>query len=79
MTLGLVPARGRTFLYFTNMLLTTGRFGFAKFCDPQDSEICIRGFHKLGYEVGFARVSEELPFHSHTVYICLIIGCLGIL
>lgn len=32
------------------------RFGFAKFFEAQDSEMCIRGFHKLGYEVGFARV-----------------------
>ncbi|KJZ77919.1 hypothetical protein HIM_02556 [Hirsutella minnesotensis 3608] len=32
-------------------------FGFAKFCDVQDSELCIRGFHRLGYEVGFARES----------------------
>ncbi|CAH0048651.1 unnamed protein product [Clonostachys solani] len=32
-------------------------FGFAKFDDPQSSEMCIRGFHRLGYEVGFARES----------------------
>ncbi len=32
------------------------RFGFAKFFTSEDSEMCIRGFHKLGYEVGFARV-----------------------
>ncbi|KHN94211.1 RNA binding protein MSSP-2 [Metarhizium album ARSEF 1941] len=32
-------------------------FGFAKFFDSQDSEMCIRGFHRLGYEVGFARES----------------------
>ncbi|KAG6277904.1 hypothetical protein E4U48_000830 [Claviceps purpurea] len=32
-------------------------FGFAKFCDVKDSEMCIRGFHRLGYEVGFARES----------------------
>ncbi|KXJ92168.1 hypothetical protein Micbo1qcDRAFT_175153 [Microdochium bolleyi] len=31
-------------------------FGFAKFCDVRDSEKCIRGFYRLGYEVGFARV-----------------------
>lgn len=37
--------------------LTAYRFGFAKFCDVKDSEMCIRGFHRLGYEVGFARVS----------------------
>ncbi|KAF5026870.1 hypothetical protein F66182_1066 [Fusarium sp. NRRL 66182] len=32
-------------------------FGFAKFCDVTHSEMCIRGFHRLGYEVGFARES----------------------
>ncbi|OAA64027.1 RNA binding protein MSSP-2 [Cordyceps fumosorosea ARSEF 2679] len=32
-------------------------FGFAKFFTSEDSEMCIRGFHKLGYEVGFARES----------------------
>ncbi|KAH7328347.1 sporulation-specific protein [Stachybotrys elegans] len=32
-------------------------FGFAKFFDVHDSELCIRGFHRLGYEVGFARES----------------------
>src|SRR5690349_9542240 len=31
-------------------------FGFAKYFDVRDSETCIRGFYKLGYEVGFARV-----------------------
>ncbi|KAI1503859.1 hypothetical protein F5X99DRAFT_424847 [Biscogniauxia marginata] len=31
-------------------------FGFAKFYDVRDSEMCIRGFYRLGYEVGFARV-----------------------
>ncbi|KAI1174612.1 hypothetical protein F4777DRAFT_599369 [Nemania sp. FL0916] len=39
---------------------TTGAckgFGFAKFCDVRDSEACIRGFFRLGYEVGFARES----------------------
>lgn len=34
------------------------RFGFAKFYDVRDSELCIRGFHRLEYEVGFARVSD---------------------
>jgi hypothetical protein len=34
------------------------RFGFAKFYDVRHSEMCIRGFHRLGYEVGFARVSH---------------------
>lgn len=32
-------------------------FGFAKYFDVRDSELCIRGFYKLGYEVGFARES----------------------
>ncbi|KYK59262.1 RNA binding protein MSSP-2 [Drechmeria coniospora] len=32
-------------------------FGFAKFVEVHDSELCIRGFHRLGYEVGFARES----------------------
>jgi RNA recognition motif-containing protein len=32
-------------------------FGFAKFFDPGNSEMCIRAFHRLGYEVGFARES----------------------
>ncbi|KAI8624554.1 hypothetical protein F5Y19DRAFT_467760 [Xylariaceae sp. FL1651] len=39
---------------------TTGAckgFGFAKFYDVRDSETCIRGFFRLGYEVGFARES----------------------
>ena len=43
----------------TNDLLS---FGFAKFRDVRDSEKCIRGFHSLGYEVGFARVSFAHPF-----------------
>lgn len=32
-------------------------FGFAKYFDVRHSELCIRGFYKLGYEVGFARES----------------------
>lgn len=32
-------------------------FGFAKFYNVRDSDACIRGFHQLGYEVGFARES----------------------
>lgn len=32
-------------------------FGFAKFKNVRDSERCIRGFYRLGYEVGFARES----------------------
>ncbi|CCU75339.1 putative meiotic RNA-binding protein 1/putative sporulation-specific protein 5 [Blumeria hordei DH14] len=39
---------------------TTGAckgFGFAKYANVRDSELCIRGLYKLGYEVGFARES----------------------
>lgn len=32
-------------------------FGFAKFVDGGNSDACIRGFYRLGYEVGFARES----------------------
>ncbi|KAG0652652.1 Meiotically up-regulated [Hyphodiscus hymeniophilus] len=32
-------------------------FGFAKYVHVRESELCIRGFYKLGYEVGFARES----------------------
>lgn len=38
-------------------------FGFAKFFDVRDSEKCIRGFYRLGYEVGFARVRITKPTH----------------
>lgn len=40
-------------------MLTLNSFGFAKFFEARDSETCIRGFHRLGYEVGFARVSHS--------------------
>lgn len=33
------------------------RFGFAMYEDVRDANNCIRGFYKLGYEVGFARES----------------------
>ncbi|CAG8961681.1 hypothetical protein HYFRA_00006220 [Hymenoscyphus fraxineus] len=36
-------------------------FGFAKYHNVRDSELCIRGFYKLGYEVGFARVNPTRP------------------
>lgn len=41
-------------------------FGFAKFFDVRDSEACIRGFFRLGYEVGFARVTTPVttPFYN---------------
>ena len=32
-------------------------FGFVKYHNYEDAENCIRGFHYLGYEVSFARVS----------------------
>jgi RNA recognition motif-containing protein len=32
-------------------------FGFIKYHNFEDAENCIRGFHHLGYEVSFARVS----------------------
>ncbi|TPX07342.1 uncharacterized protein E0L32_010764 [Thyridium curvatum] len=38
-------------------------FGFAKFKDVKNSEKCIRGFYRLGYEVGFARVRELATVH----------------
>ncbi|GAP86358.1 putative sporulation-specific protein [Rosellinia necatrix] len=47
---------------------TTGAckgFGFAKFYDVRDSEACIRGFFRLGYEVGFARVTTPV---THPIY-----------
>lgn len=36
------------------------RFGFIKYHNFEDAENCIRGFHYLGYEVSFARVSDTL-------------------
>ncbi|KAF6524183.1 hypothetical protein HZS61_012682 [Fusarium oxysporum f. sp. conglutinans] len=39
-------------------------FGFAKFFDVAHSEMCIRGFHRLGYEVGFARACSPNPWMS---------------
>jgi hypothetical protein len=35
-------------------------FGFIKYHNFEDAEDCIRGFHYLGYEVSFARVSRYL-------------------
>lgn len=34
-------------------------FGFIKYHNFEDAEDCIRGFHYLGYEVSFARVSHS--------------------
>jgi RNA recognition motif-containing protein len=48
---------------FTTSTCTTNHpdsFGFIKYHNFEDAEDCIRGFHYLGYEVSFARVS--LPF-----------------
>jgi hypothetical protein len=49
----------------TNLLSS---FGFAKFFDVRDSENCIRGFFRLGYEVGFARVTTPVtvPTFAHS-------------
>ncbi|KAJ2972521.1 hypothetical protein NUW58_g9169 [Xylaria curta] len=51
---------------------TTGAckgFGFAKFFDVRDSEACIRGFFRLGYEVGFARVTTPVTKPvTHPIY-----------
>lgn len=41
----------------TSWTLTLDRFGFVKYHNYEDAENCIRGFHYLGYEVSFARVS----------------------
>ncbi|KAJ3568109.1 hypothetical protein NPX13_g6534 [Xylaria arbuscula] len=54
---------------------TTGAckgFGFAKFFDVRDSEACIRGFFRLGYEVGFARVTTPVttPFYNSVFEPC---------
>lgn len=38
----------------------------------RDSEKCIRGFYRLGYEVGFARVRTTKPTHC-----CLLIHPVG--
>ena len=35
----------------------------------RDSELCIRGFYKLGYEVGFARVPHSRPTARVTTHI----------
>ncbi|KAI2624182.1 hypothetical protein GGR54DRAFT_654990 [Hypoxylon sp. NC1633] len=42
-------------------------FGFAKFYDVRDSEMCIKGFYRRGYEVGFARVPGPCSYpHTHS-------------
>jgi hypothetical protein len=38
--------------------MLTHSFGFIKYHNFEDAEDCIRGFHYLGYEVSFARVSD---------------------
>lgn len=40
------------------MLTIPSSFGFIKYHNFEDAENCIRGFHYLGYEVSFARVSS---------------------
>lgn len=39
-------------------------FGFVKYHNYEDAENCIRGFHYLGYEVSFARVSDPPDMHT---------------
>lgn len=39
------------------LLTGSSSFGFIKYHNFEDAEDCIRGFHYLGYEVSFARVS----------------------
>ncbi|KAM6521030.1 hypothetical protein FSOLCH5_005805 [Fusarium solani] len=53
------PIPGNRNVYIRGLHPTTDDelFGFAKFYNVADSEMCIRGFHRLGYEVGFARES----------------------
>ncbi|KAL1874785.1 hypothetical protein VTK73DRAFT_139 [Phialemonium thermophilum] len=52
---------------------TTGAckgFGFAKFVDVRDSEKCIRGFYRLGYEESFnARLKAEGDDNSTNLYL----------
>jgi hypothetical protein len=45
------------------------RFGFIKYHNFEDAEDCIRGFHYLGYEVSFARVSL-LPSNLQSIMSC---------
>lgn len=55
-------------------MLTFDSFGFIKYHNFDDAENCIRGFHFLGYEVSFARVSSPIsqlislsdPSRSHS-------------
>ena len=51
-------AKGSISLFLSERfeLLTIDSFGFVKYLDVRDSELCIRGFYKLGYKVHFARV-----------------------
>lgn len=51
-------------------VLICDRFGFVKYHNYEDAENCIRGFHYLGYEVSFARVSSltsRSPPHLLTI------------
>ena len=69
-------ARGKAHvtLGFSPSTNTHVRFGFAKFYDVRNSEMCIRGFHRLGYEVGFARVSPKSPNHFGSPHIRLTVA-----
>lgn len=40
-------------------MLIRASYGFVKFHNFKDAEDCIRGFHMLGYETSFARVSRD--------------------
>jgi hypothetical protein len=50
-----------------HLLTFLSSFGFIKFHNFEDAENCIRGFHYLGYEVSFARVSLTMLFLVVTV------------
>lgn len=57
------------FEFILNLSLTFYRYGFVKYHNFKDAENCIRGFHHLGYETSFARVSVQvrLPFVIKTL------------
>lgn len=46
------------------LLTVCHSFGFIKYHNFEDAEDCIRGFHYLGYEVSFARVSSPVGAQS---------------
>jgi hypothetical protein len=53
----LLPTQSSSPYPINPRVLTISRFGFIKYHNFDDAENCIRGFHYLGYEVSFARVS----------------------